>query len=38
MNNLPINEKYLVDKEGLQVGVLLTVQEYRMLINRLKEL
>jgi hypothetical protein len=38
MNNLPINEKYLVDKEGHQVDVLLTVQEYRMLINRLKEL
>lgn len=38
MNNLPINEKYLVDKEGHQVGVLLTVQEYRMLTNRLKEL
>jgi len=38
MNNLSINENYLVDKEGRQIGVLLTMQEYRILINRLKEL
>lgn len=38
MNNLSINEKYLVDKEGRRVGVMLTIQEYRSLINRLEEL
>jgi hypothetical protein len=38
MNNLTLNEKYLVDKEGHRVGVFLTMQEYRSLINRLEEL
>lgn len=38
MNNLSLNEKYLVDKDGHRVGVLLSIQEYRSLINRLEEL
>ena len=38
MNNLSLNEKYLVDKEGHRVGVLLSMQEYRALIKRLEEL
>lgn len=38
MNNLSLNEKYLVDKEGHRVGVVLSMQEYRSLINRLEEL
>ena len=38
MNNLSLNEKYLVDKEGNQVGVFLTLQDYRSIINRLEEL
>jgi hypothetical protein len=38
MNNLSLNEKYLVDKDGNRVGVFLTMQEYRTLINRLEEL
>lgn len=38
MNNLSLNEKYLVDKEGRRVGVVLSMQEYRSLINRLEEL
>jgi hypothetical protein len=38
MNNLNINEKYLVDKEGHRIGVLLTLQEFRSLIKRLEEL
>ncbi len=38
MNNLNINEKYLVDKEGHHIGVFLTIQEFRSLINRLEEL
>ena len=38
MNNLSLNEKYLVDKDGHKVGVLLSMQEYRSLINRLEEL
>lgn len=38
MNNLSLNEKYLVDKEGHRVGVLLTIGEYRSLMNRLEEL
>jgi len=38
MNNLTLNEKYLVDKEGHRVGVFLSMQEYRSLINRLEEL
>ncbi len=38
MNNLSLNEKYLVDKDGNRVGVFLSMQEYRSLINRLEEL
>lgn len=38
MNNLSLNEKYLVDKDGQRVGVFLSMQEYRTLINRLEEL
>lgn len=38
MNNLSLNEKYLVDKEGRRVGVVLSMQEYQSLINRLEEL
>ncbi|MDF1520363.1 MAG: hypothetical protein RQ728_08555 [Brevefilum sp.] len=38
MNNLSMNEKYLVDKEGHRVGVVLSMQEYRSLMNRLEEL
>jgi len=38
MNNLSLNEKYLVDKDGHRVGVILSMQEYRSLINRLEEL
>jgi PHD/YefM family antitoxin component YafN of YafNO toxin-antitoxin module len=33
-----MNEKYLVDKEGHRVGVVLSMQEYRSLMNRLEEL
>jgi hypothetical protein len=38
MNTLSLNEKYLVDKDGHRIGVLLTVQEFKSLINRLEEL
>ncbi len=38
MNSLSLNEKYLVDKEGHRVGVVLGMQEYQSLINRLEEL
>jgi len=38
MNNLSLNEKYLVDKEGHRIGVILTMQEFRSLVNRLEEL
>ncbi len=38
MNNLSMNEKYLVDKEGHRIGVILTMQEFRSLVNRLEEL
>ncbi len=38
MNNLALDEKYLVDKDGNRVGVLLSLQDYRALINRLEEL
>ncbi|MFW5713760.1 MAG: hypothetical protein ACOCYU_03735 [Brevefilum sp.] len=38
MNNISLNEKYLVDKEGRRVGVLLSLQEFQSLINRLGEL
>lgn len=38
MNNLSLNEKYLVDKDGNRVGVFLSMQEFRTLMNRLEEL
>jgi len=38
MDTLPMNEKYLVDKEGQRLGVFLTIQEYRRLLSRLEEL
>jgi len=38
LNNLSLNEKYLVDKEGRRVGVVLSMQEFQSLINRLEEL
>ena len=38
MNNLSLNEKYLVDKDGHRIGVILTMQEFRSLIRRLEEL
>jgi len=38
MNNLSLNEKYLVDKDGHRIGVFLTMQEFRSLTNRLEEL
>ena len=38
MSNLSLNEKYLVDKEGHRIGVVLTMQEFRSLVNRLEEL
>lgn len=38
MNNLAIEEKYLVDNEGNKVGILLSLQDYRALITRLEEL
>lgn len=38
MNNLTLNEKYLVDKEGHRIGVFLSMQEFRSLVNRLEEL
>lgn len=33
-----MNEQYLVDKEGRRVGVVLSVQAYQALLNRLQEL
>lgn len=38
MNTLSLNEKYLVDKEGHRIGVILSIQEFRSLIRRLEEL
>ena len=38
MNTLKLNEKYLVDKDGQQDGVLLTIHEFRSLMKRLEEL
>jgi len=38
MSNLRLNEKYMVDKEGHRIGVILTMQEFRTLVNRLEEL
>lgn len=38
MKNLSLNEKYLIDKEGHRIGVFLTMEEYRSLLNRIEEL
>lgn len=38
MNNLTLNERNLVDKDGNRIGVFLSMQEYRSLLNRLEEL
>lgn len=38
MKNLKLNEQYLVDKDGRRVAVLLSLQEFRSLVNRLEEL
>ena len=38
MNNLSLNEQYLVDKDGRRVGVVLTLQAYQKLMDRLDEL
>ena len=38
MNNLSLNEQYIVDKNGQRVGVLLTIKEFQSLIDRLDEL
>lgn len=38
MSNLSLNEQYLVDKEGQRVGVVLTIQAYQALMDRLNEL
>ncbi len=38
MSNLTLNEQYLVDKDGRRVGVVLSVQAYQQLLNRLEEL
>ena len=38
MDKLPLNEKYLTDKEGQRIGVFLTIQEYQALLSRLEEL
>jgi len=38
MSNLSLNEQYLVDKDGRRVGVVLTMQAYQQLLNRLEEL
>ena len=38
MNNLSLNEQYLVDKDGRRVGVVLTLQAYQKLMDRLEEL
>jgi hypothetical protein len=38
MSNLPLNEQYLVDKDGRRVGVVLSIQAYQQLLNRLEEL
>ena len=38
MSNLTLNEQYLVDKDGRRVGVVLSMQAYQQLLNRLEEL
>ncbi len=38
MNNMSLNEQYLVDKDGRRVGVVLTLQDYQALMRRLEEL
>jgi len=38
MNNLALNEQYLVDQDGRRVGVVLSMASYRALMKRLEEL
>jgi hypothetical protein len=38
MSDLPLNEQYLVDKDGRRVGVVLPMQTYHTLLTRLEEL
>ena len=38
MSDLPLNEQYLVDKDGRRVGVVLPLQAYHTLLTRLEEL
>ena len=38
MSKLPLNEQYLVDKDGRRVGVVLSIQAYQQLLDRLEEL
>jgi hypothetical protein len=38
MSDLPLNEQYLVDKDGRRVGVVLPIQAYQALLARLAEL
>ncbi len=38
MRNLSLNEQYLVDKDGRRIGVVLTIEAYQQLLNRLEEL
>lgn len=38
MSNLSLNEQYLVDKDGRRVGVVLTLQAYQALMDRLEAL
>jgi hypothetical protein len=38
MNDVALNEQYLVDKDGRRVGVVLTLQAYQALMKRLEEL
>lgn len=38
MRNLSLNEQYLVDKDGRRVSVVLSIQDYQRLLNRLEEL
>ncbi|MBW6466204.1 MAG: hypothetical protein K0B06_06850 [Brevefilum sp.] len=38
MSDLPLNEQYLVDKDGRRVGVVLPMQAYQALLARLAEL
>jgi hypothetical protein len=38
MSEFPLNEQYLVDKDGRRVGVVLPMQAYHALLARLEEL